>query len=57
MEMEYLQADRPAVDVRDPNIESETTPPEIEAPTAPLALREMALGAKEDEPILESARR
>ncbi len=53
VEMEYLQADRPAVDVRDPNIESETTPPEIEAPTAPLALREMALGAKEDEPILE----
>ena len=48
VEMEYLQADRPAVDVRDPNLESETTPPEIEAPTAPLALREMAVGAKED---------
>ena len=53
VEMEYLQADRPAVDVRDPNLESETTPPEIEAPTAPLALREMAVGAKEDAPILE----
>lgn len=53
VEMEYLQADRPAVDVRDPNLESETTPPELEAPTAPLALREMALGAKEEVPILE----
>ena len=51
--MEYLRADRPAVDIRDPNLESETTPPEIEAPTAPLALREIAVGAKEDEPILE----
>ena len=53
VEMEYLRADQPAVAVRDPNLESETTPPEIEAPTAPLALREMAVGAKEDAPILE----
>ena len=53
VEMEYLRADQPAVAVRDPNLESETTPPEIESPTAPLALREMALGAKEDAPILE----
>ena len=51
--MEYLRADQPAVTVRDPNLESETTPPEIESPTAPLALREMAVGAKEDAPILE----
>ena len=53
VEMEYLRADQPAVAVRDPNLESEAAPPEIEAPTAPLALREMALGAKEDAPILE----
>ena len=53
VEMEYLRTDQPAVTVRDPNLESETTPPEIEAPTAPLALREIAVGAKEDEPILE----
>ena len=53
VEMEYLRADQPAVDVRDPNLESETTPPEIEAPMAPLALREIAVGAKEDAPILE----
>ena len=53
VEMEYLRADQPAVSVRDPNLESETTPPEIEAPTAPLALREIAVGAKEDAPILE----
>ena len=51
--MEYLRADQPAVDVRDPNLESETTPPELEAPTTPLALREVAVGAKEDAPILE----
>ena len=30
VEMEYLQADQPSVDLRDPNIESEATPPEIE---------------------------
>ena len=53
VEMEYLRADRPAVDIRDPNLESETTPPELEAPTAPLALRELAVGAKEEAPILE----
>ena len=53
VEMEYLRADQPAVDVRDPNLESEATPPAIEAPTAPLALRETASGAKEDAPILE----
>ena len=53
VEMEYLRADQPAVAVRDPNLESEATPPEIEVPTAPLALREIAVGAKEDEPILE----
>ena len=53
VEMEYLRADQPAVAIRDPNLESEAAPPEIEAPTAPLALREMALGAKEDAPILE----
>ena len=53
VEMEYLRADQPAVSVRDPNLESETTPPEIESPTAPLALRELAVGAKEDAPILE----
>ena len=53
VEMEYLRADQPAVAVRDPNLESEATPPEIKAPTAPLALREMAVGAKEDAPILE----
>ena len=53
VEMEYLRADRPAVDVRDPNLESETTPPELEVPTAPLALSEIAVGAKEEAPILE----
>ena len=53
VEMEYLRADQPAVSVRDPNLESEATPPEIESPTAPLALGEMAVGAKEDAPILE----
>ena len=53
VEMEYLRADQPAVSVRDPNLESEATPPEIESPTAPLALGEMAIGAKEDAPILE----
>ena len=53
VEMEYLRADQPAVHVRDPNLESEATPSEIEAPTAPLALREIAAGAKEDAPILE----
>ena len=53
VEMEYLRADQPAVAIRDPNIESEATPPEIESPTAPLALREIAVGAKEDAPILE----
>ena len=53
VEMEYLRADQPAVSVRDPNLESETTPPEIESPTAPLALGEIAVGAKEDAPILE----
>ena len=46
VEMEYMRADQPAVAVRDPNLESETTPPEIESPTAPLALREMAVGAR-----------
>ncbi len=53
VEMEYLRADQPAVVVRDPNLASETTPPEIESPTAPLALGEMAAGAKEDVPVLE----
>ena len=53
VEMEYLRADQPTVDIRDPNLESEATPLEIEAPTAPLALREIATGAKEDAPILE----
>ena len=53
VEMEYLRADQPAADVRDPNLESEAAPPEIEVPTAPLALREIATGAKEDSPILE----
>ncbi len=53
VEMEYLQADQPSVDLRDPNIESEATPPEIEVPIAPLALREIVGGAKEDAPILE----
>ncbi|MCE2447696.1 MAG: DUF4159 domain-containing protein [Candidatus Latescibacteria bacterium] len=53
VEMEYLRTDQPAVSVRDPNLESEATPPEIESPTAPLALGEMAVGAKEDAPILE----
>ena len=53
VEMEYLQADQPAAAIRDPNLESEAAPPEIEAPTAPLALREMVVGAKEDAPILE----
>ena len=53
VEMEYLRADQPAVSVRDPNLEARPTPPEIESPTAPLALREMAVGAKEDAPILE----
>lgn len=52
VEMEYLRADQPAVDVRDPNLEQEATPPEIEAPTVPLALREIAVGAKEETPIL-----
>ena len=53
VEMEYMRADQPAVAVRDPNLESEAAPPEIESPTAPLALREIAIGAKEDAPILE----
>ena len=53
VEMEYLRADQPAVNIRDPNLASEAIPPEIEAPTAPLALREIATGEKEDEPILE----
>ena len=53
VEMEYLRADQPAVVVRDPNLESEAAPPEIETPMAPLALREIAVGAKEDAPILE----
>ena len=53
VEMEYLRAAQPAVAIRDPNLESEATPSEIEVPMAPLALREIAVGAKEDEPILE----
>jgi len=53
VEMEYLRADQPAVAVRDPNLESEATPPDIDSPTAPLALSELAVGAKEDTPILE----
>ncbi len=53
VEMEYLRAEQPAVDLRDPNLEREATPPEIEAPTAPLALRELGVGEKEDAPILE----
>lgn len=53
VEMEYLRADQPAVDVRDPNLERETTPPEIETQTAPLALREIDVGEKEDAPVLE----
>ena len=53
VEMEYLRAEQPAVALRDPNLEREATPPEVETPTAPLALREMDVGAKEDAPILE----
>ena len=53
VEMEYLRPEQPAVALRDPNLEREATPPEVETPTAPLALREMDIGEKEDAPILE----
>lgn len=53
VEMEYLRTEQPAADLRDPNLESEAVPPEIEAPTAPLALREIVGGEKEDAPLLE----
>lgn len=57
VEMEYLQRpEEQAAEIREQDLQLETTAPKIEAPEAPLALREVASGAKEDAPILEQVK-
>lgn len=53
VEMEYLQTEQRAAEIREQDLRLETTAPEIEAQEAPLVLREIASGAKEDAPILD----
>ena len=54
VEMEYLQRpEAQAEEIREQDLRLDTTAPEIETQEAPLALREIASGAKEDEPIFE----
>ena len=54
VEMEYLQRpEEQAAEIREQDLRLETTAPDIETQQAPLALREIASGAKEDEPVFE----
>lgn len=52
-ELEYIAADREAVELSERELPMELRPQEVEVPEAPVALRELASGAKEDDPILE----
>ena len=54
VEMEYMRTEAPeAAAIREEDLRLEATAPEIEAQDAPLVLREIASGAKEEEPILD----
>ena len=54
VEMEYMRTEEPeAAAIREEDLRLEATAPEIEAQDAPLVLREIASGAKEEEPILD----
>lgn len=54
VEMEYLQRpEEQAAEIREQDLRLETTAPDIETQQAPLVLREIASGAKEDAPVFE----
>ena len=52
VQMEYLQSEQRAVEIREEDLQLEVSAPEIESQQAPLVLREIASGAKEEVPIL-----
>ena len=52
VQMEYLQTEQRAVEIREEDLRLEVSAPEIESQQAPLVLREIASGAKEEVPIL-----
>ena len=52
-ELEYIAADRKAVELDDRELPMQIVVEEVEVEDAPVALREVASGAKEDDPILE----
>ena len=53
VELEYIASEQQAVELRDSYLQQQSEPEKIEEQLAPLALREIASGAKEDAPILE----
>lgn len=53
VELEYIASDQQAVELSEQDLEQQAEPEKIKEQLAPLALREIASGAKEDAPILE----
>jgi hypothetical protein len=53
VEMEYLQTEQQAAEIREQDLRLEATAPKIETQEAPLVLREIGSGAKEEAPILD----
>ncbi len=52
--LEYIAAEREAVELSERDLKLQVEPEEIELQEVPLALRSIASGAKEDEPIIEA---
>ena len=52
-ELEYISADREAVELDERELPMQIVVEEVEVEDAPAALREVASGAKEDDPLLE----
>ena len=55
-ELEYIPAEREAVELSERDLKLQIDPEEIDLEEVPLALREVASGAKEDEPIIEAVK-
>ena len=53
VELEYIASEQQAAELREQDLQQQAEPEKIEEQLAPLALREIASGAKEDAPILE----
>lgn len=53
VELQYIASEQQAVELREQDLQQQAEPEKIEEQLAPLALREIASGAKEDAPILE----